>query len=103
MLLRDLAHARAGDKGDTSSIAVIAYGAEDYPLLERLLTAERVRAHFAGTVRGEVRRYAMPGIGALNFVMQGALGGGVTRSLALDAHGKCLASALLELELAEEV
>ncbi len=102
-MLRDLAHARAGDKGDTSSIAVIAYRAEDYPLLERLLTAERVRAHFAGTVRGEVRRYAMPGIGALNFVMQGALGGGVTRSLALDAHGKCLASALLELELAEEV
>jgi hypothetical protein len=102
MLLRDLAHARAGDKGDTSSIGVVAYRAEDYPLLERLLTPERVRTHFAGIVHGEVRRYALPGIGALNFVMEGALGGGVTRSLALDAHGKCLASAMLEIELPDE-
>lgn len=102
MLLRDLAHARAGDKGDTSSIGVIAYRTEDYARLERLLTPERVRAHFAGIVHGEVRRYAMPGISALNFVMEGALGGGVTRSLALDAHGKCLASAMLEIELPDE-
>ena len=60
-----------------------------------------MREHFAGIVRGEVRRYELPGIGALNFVMEGALGGGVTRSLALDAHGKCLASAMLELEIGD--
>jgi hypothetical protein len=97
--LREIAHARTGDKGDTSNISVIAYRAEDYPLLERHVTVERVRERFAGVVRGEVLRYELPGIGALNFVMRGALGGGVTRSLALDAHGKCLASAMLELEL----
>jgi hypothetical protein len=99
MRLRDIAHARAGDKGDISCISVIAHDAADYPLLEQAVTAERVRAHFAGILRGEVRRYALPGIGALNFVLEGALGGGVTRSLALDAHGKCLASRMLELEL----
>ncbi|WP_043833499.1 AtuA-related protein [Muricoccus aerilatus] len=99
MILRDLAHARAGDKGDISCISVIAYDPAEYPRLEREVTAERVAAHFAGIVRGEVRRYALPGIGALNFVLEGALGGGVTRSLALDAHGKCLASRMLELEV----
>jgi hypothetical protein len=61
-----------------------------------------VRRHLAGIVRGEVRRHALPGLGALNFVLEGALGGGVTRSLALDAHGKCLASALLEIELTDD-
>ena len=99
MRLRDLAHARAGDKGDISCISVIAYEAADYPRLERVVTAELVRQHFAGIVHGEVRRYALPGLGALNFVLEGALGGGVTRSLALDAHGKCLASRLLELDI----
>ena len=99
MRLRAIAHARAGDKGDISNISVIAHRPEDYPRLERHVTAERVRAHFAGLVRGEVVRHALPGIGALNFVLHGALGGGVTRSLALDAHGKCLASAMLDLEL----
>lgn len=102
MLLRDVAHARAGDKGDISSIAVIAYDAADYALLERWLTAERVRAHFAGMVAGEVLRYELPALGALNFVLHGALGGGVTRSLALDAHGKSLSSALLGMELGME-
>ena len=102
MLLRQLAHARAGDKGNTSSISVIAYDARDFARLERHLTAARVKAHLAGIVRGEVRRYVLPGIGALNFVLEDALGGGVTRSLALDAHGKCLASAMLEIELPEE-
>ena len=99
--LREIAHARTGDKGDTSNISVIAYDAMDYPLLERHVTAKRVREHFAGIVRGEVLRYELPRIGALNFVMEGALGGGVTRSLALDAHGKCLASAMLELEIGD--
>jgi hypothetical protein len=99
MKLRDLAHARTGDKGDVSNISVIAYEPGDYAFLAEHVTAERVRAHFAGTVHGAVKRYEMPGLGALNFVMQGALGGGVTRSLALDMHGKSLASSLLELEL----
>lgn len=97
--LRAIAHSRTGDKGDTSNIVVIAYDAKDYPLLERHVTAERVKEHFAGIVRGEVVRYTLPGLGALNFVLHGALGGGVTRSLALDAHGKCLGSAILDLEL----
>jgi hypothetical protein len=97
--LREIAHARTGDKGDTANICVIVYRAQDYPLLERHLTAERVAAHLAGIVRGSVRRYALPGIGALNFVLEEALGGGVTRSLALDAHGKSLGSAILGLEL----
>ena len=99
MILRDLAHARAGDKGDISCISVIAYQAADYPRLAEAVTVERVTAHFAGIVKGPVRRYELPGIGALNFVLEGALGGGVTRSLALDAHGKCLASLMLELRV----
>jgi hypothetical protein len=99
MKLRELAHARTGDKGDTSQISVIAYDPGDYSFLAEHVTAERVRAHFAAIVRGDVRRYELPGLGALNFVMQGALASGVTRSLALDAHGKCLSSALLELDL----
>jgi hypothetical protein len=102
MRLKALAHSRTGDKGDTSNISVIAYDARDYELLKRHVTAERVRAHFADIVRGEVARYELPGLGALNFVMRGALGGGVTRSLALDAHGKCLSSAILDLELPDE-
>ncbi len=97
--LRELAHSRAGDKGDTSNISVIAYDIKDFSLLEKHLTAERVRQHFSGIVHGEVRRYSLPALGALNFVMEKALGGGVTRSLALDAHGKCLSSAILNLEL----
>ena len=95
--LRDLAHTRAGDKGDISCISVIALRpdrAEDFALLEQHVTAERVRAHFAELVHGEV-----PQLGALNFVLHGALAGGVTRSLALDAHGKSLSSALLTLEI----
>jgi hypothetical protein len=102
MRLQALAHSRTGDKGDTSNISVIAYDARHYELLKRHVTAERVRAHFADIVRGEVARYELPGLGALNFVMRGALGGGVTRSLALDAHGKCLGSAILDLELPDE-
>ncbi len=102
MQLRAIAHARTGDKGNTSNIAVIAYDPKDYPRIERHLTAERVKEHFAGLVQGEVARHALPGLGALNFVMRGALGGGVTRSLALDAHGKCLSSAILLMEIPEE-
>lgn len=101
MKLRTLAHSRTGDKGDTSNISVIAYDARDFDRLRREITPERVKAHFAGIVQGEVTRYELPRIGALNFVMKHALGGGVTRSLALDAHGKSLSSALLDLELSQ--
>jgi hypothetical protein len=99
MRLRELAHARTGDKGDTSQISLIAYDKGDYAYLAEHVTAERVRAHFSAIVRGDVVRYELPGLGALNFVMDRALAGGVTRSLALDAHGKCLSSLLLELEV----
>lgn len=101
MLLRDIAHARAGDKGNISNISVIAYEPADYALLERWLTADRVRQHLRALVHGEVHRYTLPGLGALNFVLHDALAGGVTRSLALDAHGKTLSSALLTLEIPE--
>jgi hypothetical protein len=94
-----IAHSRTGDKGNTSNISVIAYRDEDYPVLVEHVTAERVKAHFADIVHGEVTRYELPKIGALNFVLRDALGGGVTRSLALDAHGKSLSSAILDLEI----
>ncbi len=99
MRLGTLAHSRAGDKGDTSNVSVIAYDPAHYPHLERQVTAELVRAHLAGIVAGEVVRYALPRLGALNFVLHRALCGGVTRSLALDAHGKCLSSLVLDLEV----
>jgi hypothetical protein len=99
MKLRDIAHSRTGDKGDICNISVIARRAEDYALLCETVTAARVRDHFGGIVQGEVVRYELPGIAALNFVLHGALGGGVTRSLRLDAHGKSLSSRLLDLEI----
>jgi hypothetical protein len=100
--LRELAHCRTGDKGNAVNVSVIAYDAADYDTLARHLTPERVKAHFAGVVRGEVERYAVPHIAALNFVLHDALAGGVTRSLALDAHGKSLSSAMLSLEIPED-
>lgn len=99
MKLRDIAHCRTGDKGDISNISVIAYNPKDYALLCEQLTADRVKEFFTGLVKGEVVRYEAPMICALNFVMQGALGGGVTRTLALDPHGKALSSALLAIEI----
>ena len=83
MKLREIAHSRTGDKGNISNISVIAYDAKDYPLLREQVTAARVKSHFAGVVQGEVIRYELPNLSALNFVMDQALGGGVTRSLAL--------------------
>lgn len=99
MKLRELAHSRTGDKGNIANISVIAYREEDYPLLVEKVTAERVRQHFSEIVKGEVVRYELPLLGALNFVLYDALGGGVTRSLALDKHGKSLSSALLDMEI----
>lgn len=97
--LRALAHGRTGDKGNTSNISVIARDPADYPRLVAALTAERVKAHFGPLVQGRVVRYQLPQLAALNFVLESALAGGVTRSLALDAHGKCLSSLLLELDI----
>lgn len=99
MLLRDIAHTRTGDKGNRSTISVIAYDRQHFELIEKCLTSEKVLSHFAGIVKGPVVRYTLPQLGALNFVMHNALGGGVTRSLALDAHGKCLSAKLLSLVL----
>ncbi|MFA5965221.1 MAG: hypothetical protein WC804_14485 [Sphingomonas sp.] len=97
MVLRDIAHLRTGDKGNISQIAIFAYRVEDYALLERSVTAERVVAHLAALPVTTVRRYELSSLGALNFVIEGALQGGVTRSLALDAHGKTLGAQLLDL------
>lgn len=102
MKLRNLAHARSGDKGNISNIAVIAYRQEDYPMLVKYLTAEKVRLFFGDIVKGVVLRYELPKIGALNFVLHDALSGGVTRSLAVDSHGKTLAGILLDIEIQPE-
>lgn len=101
--LRTLAHVRTGDKGDTCQLSVIVYRAADYPAIREHLTPERVGAHFAGLVQGRIRRFEMPQLGALIFVLEHALRSGVTRSLSLDAHGKCLGSTLLSLEIPELV
>jgi hypothetical protein len=97
--LHELAHCRAGDKGDTSILSLIAYRPEDYAVLAERVTAEAVARHLSGIVRGSVRRYELPGLSALQFVCEHALAGGVTTSLALDAHGKSLSYALLEMEI----
>ena len=97
--LYDLAHCRAGDKGNTSILSLVAYRAADYPLLAQRVTVDAVRAHLAGICQGEVRRYELPHLHALQFVLGHALNGGVTTSLALDSHGKTLSYALLELEV----
>lgn len=101
MKLYELAHARTGDKGDISVISLIPYLAEDYDFLKETVTAQRVREYFHEIVRGEVTRYELPELHAFNFVLRGALGGGVTRSLAVDMHGKTLGFALLEMEVVE--
>jgi hypothetical protein len=103
MKLRDIAHARAGDKGDISNISVIAYRMEDFTFLRQRLTSQMVMSQLEGVVRGDVVRYELPALGALNFVLQDALAGGVTRSLALDAHGKCIAALLLDMEMLPSV
>jgi hypothetical protein len=99
MKLREIAHSRTGDKGDISNISLIAFRAEDYPLLVERVTADRVRDLFAPLGARTVQRYELPTLGALNFVIPGVLSGGVTRSLALDAHGKSLSSALLDMDI----
>jgi hypothetical protein len=97
--LREICHARSGDKGDTGNIGLIVYDKANYELIAREVTADRVKEHFKGTVKGDVDRYELRRLGALNFVLHNALDGGATRSLSLDGYGKTLSSVLLSLEI----
>lgn len=97
--LRDIAHGRSGDKGDAANIGIIAYDDKGYDIISKHLTAERVKKHFEGICFGEVERFELPNIRALNFLLQNTLGGGGTVSLKHDAQGKTLAAALLRMEL----
>lgn len=99
MKLWEIAHSRTGDKGNISNVSLIVYNMEDYDMVKEKVTAEIVKEHFKDIVKGEVVRYELPQLGALNFVMYDALGGGVTRSLSLDKHGKSLSSYLLDMEI----
>lgn len=97
--LIDIAHARSGDKGDTGNVGVIARKKEYYPLLAKYLTQEHVKKHFAGIALGDVERFEIPNLWAINFLLHESLGGGGTKSLKNDAQGKTLSSAMLKMEL----
>jgi len=97
--LSRLAHARSGDKGDTANIGLIAFDPRHYPLLVREVTPERVKAHFGYLCQGEVERFELPNLSALNFLLHRSLGGGGTVSLRLDAQGKTFGAALLRMEI----
>jgi hypothetical protein len=97
--LVDIAHARSGDKGDTANVGVIALKPEWYPVLREQLTLDRVRTHFAGVITGDVERYELPNLNALNFLLHGALDGGGTLSLKTDAQGKVFSTAMLRMVL----
>lgn len=97
--LSKLAHARSGDKGDAANCGVIAYKEEWYPIIRDILTRDRVKKHFEGICLGEVERYEIPNLWAVNFVLNNTLGGGGTVSLKLDAQGKTIASAMLMMEV----
>jgi hypothetical protein len=97
--LHDIAHARAGDKGEITNICVFPYRDEDYPRLVSQVTADLVKAHFRGIVSGEVERFEIPSVCGLNFVLHGTRPGGVSAALELDAHGKGLSHGLLLMEI----
>lgn len=97
--LLKIAHARSGDKGDTANVGVIALRDEFYPLLVREVTAEKVKVHFGKIVKGEVERFELPNLGALNFLLHESLGGGGTLSLMTDAQGKTFSTALLRMKI----
>ena len=97
--LLDLAHARSGDKGDTANVGVIALEPRWYPLIAEQLTLDRVRRHFEGLITGDVERYELPNLNALNFLLHGALDGGGTLSLKTDAQGKVFSTAMLRMVL----
>jgi hypothetical protein len=101
--LVDIAHARSGDKGDTSNIGLIARKPEYYPVLVENVTAARVKEHFAGICRGRVERFELPNLNALNFLLHEALDGGGTLSLRADPQGKTLSTALLRMEIEAEL
>lgn len=94
-----LAHARSGDKGDTANVGLIALREEFYPIFVREVTTARVKEHFKGICQGEVERFELPNLGALNFLLHGSLGGGGTLSLMTDAQGKTFSTALLRMEI----
>jgi len=97
--LLKLAHARSGDKGDTANVGLIALRDDLYPLLVREVTAERVKQHFAGICHGDVERFELPNLGALNFLLHESLDGGGTLSLMTDAQGKTFSTALLRMQI----
>jgi len=97
--LSQIAHTRSGDKGDTCNIGVIAYEEKHYPVLVREVTAERVKQHFGDLVKGPVERFELANLGALNFLLHQALGGGGTVSLRTDAQGKTFGASLLRMEI----
>ena len=97
--LLKLAHARSGDKGDTANVGLIALREEFYPVLAREVTAARVKEHFRGICKGEVERFELPNLAALNFLLHESLGGGGTLSLMTDAQGKTFSTALLRMEI----
>lgn len=97
--LIDIAHGRSGDKGDAANVGIIAYDAKGYEIILNHLTVEKVKKHFTGICLGEVKRYELPNLKALNFILHNTLGGGGTVSLKLDAQGKTLAAALLRMEI----
>ena len=97
--LLKLAHARSGDKGDTANVGLIALREEFYPVLVREVTAERVKEHFRGICKGDVERFELPNLGALNFLLHESLGGGGTLSLMTDAQGKTFSTALLRMDI----
>lgn len=99
MKLREIAHSRTGDKGNTSNISVVAYDQAGWEMLRDKLTPERVLTAYRHLTPGPVRRYELPKLRALNFVIENVLGGGVTRSLAIDPHGKSLSALILTIEL----
>ena len=102
MKLREIAASRSGDKGDVSNICVFVYDAVHYPLLVQQLTADRVREHFGDLVEGDVVRYELPLVHGLNFVLDRALGGGVSMTLRADPHGKSFQSLVLDIDLVSE-
>jgi hypothetical protein len=99
ILLKDIAHGRSGDKGDAANIGIIAYDDKSYDIIKKHLTAEKVKEHFTGICYGDVERWEMPNLRALNFLLHNTLGGGGTVSLKHDAQGKTLAAALLRMEI----
>ena len=95
--LRDIAHVRSGDKGDTANVGLIAINPNHFPVLKKYVTADKVKAHFKGICHGAVERFELPNLGALNFLLHESLGGGGTVSLRTDAQGKTYGSALLRM------